>query len=320
MLPLLFAALLQAPAPSATLESSLRSAIARSGAEVAVAYRTLDGRSEVLIDPDKDFHAASTMKVPVMIELFRQVAAGTVKLDDTIVIRNEFHSIVDGSVYTLSEGDDSDKEVYAAVGRPMTLRRLCELMITVSSNFAANILIEKVGVENVRRTVTALGADGMHVLRGVEDQKAFDKGLNNTTSARALMVLFDSLAHGKAVDAVRRRNDRDPRAAAVQRRDPGWPARRNRGGSQDRQHHPDPPRCRDRLRPAPVRAGDPGARDRRSEEERRFDGRPVATGVRRDQPVGTHASSCVVCRTGHTCGTRGRSSAETHLKDWRPLD
>ncbi len=203
MLPLLFtltALLLQSPSTDTGLESSLRTAIARSGAEVAIAYRTIDGRSEVLIDPDKVFHAASTMKVPVMIELFRQVKAGTVSLDDTIVVRNQFRSIVDGSVYSLSEGDDSDKDVYTAVGKPMTLRRLCELMITVSSNFAANILIEKLGVEHVRRTVTALGADGMHVLRGVEDQKAFDKGLNNTTTARALMVLFDRLAHGQAVD------------------------------------------------------------------------------------------------------------------------
>ena len=93
------------------------------------------------------------------------------------------------------------KEVYAAVGTPMTLRRLCELMITVSSNFAANVLLEKLGVDNVRRTVTSLGGDGMQVLRGVEDQKAFDKGLNNTTTARGLLVLFERLAHAAAVDA-----------------------------------------------------------------------------------------------------------------------
>ena len=73
-------------------------------------------------------------------------------------------------------------------------------MITVSSNFAANLLIEKLGVDNIRRTVTALGADGMQVLRGVEDQKAFDKGLNNTTTARGLLVLFEKLAAGRAVD------------------------------------------------------------------------------------------------------------------------
>ncbi|MEP6917670.1 MAG: serine hydrolase, partial [Acidobacteriota bacterium] len=193
--------LAQGTAPGAGLEARLHATIAASGAEVALAYRTLDGRDQVLIDPDKSFHAASTMKVPVMIELFRQAAAGRLALDEALPIRNEFHSIVDGSPYTLSEGDDSDQDVYAAAGRTMTLRQLCEAMITVSSNFAANLLIERLGVDNIRRTVTALGADGMQVVRGVEDQKAFDKGLNNTTTARGLQVLLDRIATGRAVDA-----------------------------------------------------------------------------------------------------------------------
>jgi len=181
------------------IEGQLRRIIAASGAEVAVAYRTLDGRSELVLDADKPFHAASTMKVPVMIELFRQAQTGALSLDESLPVRNQFHSIVDGSPYALSEGDDSDSEVYAVVGKTMTLRRLCELMITVSSNFAANLLIERLGVENIRRTVASLGAEGVQVLRGVEDQKAFDKGLNNTTTARGLMVLLDRIAHGSAV-------------------------------------------------------------------------------------------------------------------------
>jgi beta-lactamase class A len=185
---------------STALEASLRAAIAASGAEVAVAMRTLDGRDTVLIDADKPFHAASTMKVPVMIELFRQAQTGQLGLDDPLPVRNEFHSIVDGSPYTLSEGDDSDKEVYSAAGKTLTLRQLCEVMITVSSNFAANLLIERLGVENIRKTVSSLGADGMQVLRGVEDQKAFDKGLNNTTTARGLLLLLERLARGEAVD------------------------------------------------------------------------------------------------------------------------
>jgi len=187
------------PAPSATLESELRALITASGADVAVAFRTLDGRSEVLIDPDLRFHAASTMKIPVMIELYRQASAGKLSLNDPLPVRNEFRSIVDGSTYALSEGADSDKLVYASVGKAMALRQLCDLMITVSSNFAANLLIERVGVANVRSTVSSLGADGMEVLRGVEDQKAFDKGLNNSTTARALLALFEALAKGRAV-------------------------------------------------------------------------------------------------------------------------
>ena len=183
------------------IEDQLRRIISSSGAEVAVAYRTLDGKSELFLDADKPFHAASTMKVPVMIELYRQAQNGALSLDEPVPVRNQFRSIVDGSPYSLSEGDDSDSDVYAVVGKTMTLRKLCELMITVSSNFAANLLIDRLGVDNIRRTVTSLGADGMQVLRGVEDQKAFDKGLNNTTTARGLMVLLDKLAHGGAVTA-----------------------------------------------------------------------------------------------------------------------
>ena len=197
----LFAALLIQTSPATPLESQLRGIIASSGVEVAVGYRTLDGKTELFIDGDKPFHAASTMKVPIMIELFRQARSRQLSLDDTLPVRNEFRSIVDGSPYQLSEGDDSDSLVYAAVGKRMPLRQLCDLMITVSSNFAANLLIEKLGVENIRRTVSALGADGMQVLRGVEDQKTFDKGMNNTTTARGLVVLLDRIGHGQAVDS-----------------------------------------------------------------------------------------------------------------------
>jgi beta-lactamase class A len=83
----------------------------------------------------------------------------------------------------------------------MSYRDLCEAMITVSSNFATNLVIERLGAKNIQQTTDALGASGMHVLRGVEDSKAFQNGLNNTTTARALMTLMLKLAKGEAVDA-----------------------------------------------------------------------------------------------------------------------
>ena len=187
----------QSSAPD--LEERIQKLIDSSGAEVAVALRSVDGRTQVLIDGDKSFHAASTMKVPVMIELFRQAEAGTLKLDDQLPVKNEFHSIVDGSVYQMDVSDDSDSEVYKMVGKTMSLRDLCEAMITVSSNFAANLLIERVGAKNVQATVDRLGGTGVRVLRGVEDQKAFDQGLNNVTTAEGLAALFMHLARGTAV-------------------------------------------------------------------------------------------------------------------------
>jgi beta-lactamase class A len=179
---------------------AIQESVRKSGAEVGVAFRTLDGKTEWFYHADEAFHAASTMKVPVLIELFHQVREGKLKLDDTLLIKNEFHSLADGSVYSLDAADDSEGDLYKAVGQTRTLRQLSELMITVSSNFATNLLIEKLGVENIRATVHALYADGMNVLRGVEDGKAFAKGMNNTTTARGLQQLMEAIAGGEAVD------------------------------------------------------------------------------------------------------------------------
>ncbi len=182
-------------------EATITDRVQKSGADVAIAFATLDGNDEWFFHADDVFHAASTMKVPVMIELFHQVREGKLKLSDSVTVHNEFRSIVDGSPYALDSADDSEFELYKSEGQPRTLQQLCELMITVSSNLATDLVIDHLGVENVRATVHALGADGMKVLRGVEDNKAYEKGLNNTTTARGLLILMRAIASGKAVDA-----------------------------------------------------------------------------------------------------------------------
>jgi beta-lactamase class A len=182
------------------LAADILSRIQKSGADVGVAFRTLDGQIEWFSRADDVFHAASTMKIPVMIELFHQVREGRLKLDGPLPVKNEFHSLVDASTFTLDPADDSETDLYKAVGQTRTLNQLCELMITVSSNLATNLLVEKLGVDNIRATVHALHADGMNVLRGVEDNKAYEKGMNNTTTARGLLVLLEAIAKGQAVD------------------------------------------------------------------------------------------------------------------------
>ncbi len=195
------------PGQSAPILTSVRAdidrLIAASGAEVAVAWRPLDGQpgEEILINPELRFHAASTMKVPVMIELYRQAEAGTLRLDDTVLVTNTFTSILDGSPYELSSSEDSDGEIYKAMGTRLSYRALLEASITVSSNLATNILIEHLGAKNVQATVDRMGASGMQVLRGVEDQKAFDAGRNNTTDARGLLALFEAIGRHSAVSA-----------------------------------------------------------------------------------------------------------------------
>jgi len=172
--------------------------ISDSGAEtVGVAVYDLQTRQTLLINERVSVHAASTMKLPVMMEIFRLVEAKKLRLTDSIEVRNKFYSIVDGSEYTLSRGDDSDEEVYSRIGQKMTVLELVDHMITWSSNLATNILIERVTPEKVMALMRELGANDIQVLRGVEDTKAFQSGKNNTTTAYDLMLLFKLIAENK---------------------------------------------------------------------------------------------------------------------------
>lgn len=183
------------------LQKRIEDLIRVSGAEkVAVALIDLETGRRLLIDADASFHAASTMKVPVMMEVYRQARQGRLALDQKLTIKNEFRSIADGSPYSLSPDDDSEKTLYGRIGKQATVRELVHLMITESSNLATNILIERVTPARIMELVESLGAGGMRVLRGVEDSKAYRQGLNNTTTARALMSLLQAIAEGRAVD------------------------------------------------------------------------------------------------------------------------
>jgi len=182
---------------------SLRAAIAARIAQtqasaVGVYFHDLGSGDTLLVDANVRFHAASTMKVPVMIQLFRDRDAGKLTLDDSVPIANDFRSILDGSPYQLDKADDSDSSLYDLVGKKRTIRQLVELMETVSSNLATNLLIALVDAKRANATAHSLGADSILVLRGVEDGKAYRAGMNNTTTARDLGMLFTALAQYRA--------------------------------------------------------------------------------------------------------------------------
>ena len=167
--------------------------------DVAVAFINLSDPSDnLMIQADEEFHAASTMKVPVMIELFKQEEEGKLNLDDSILLVNEFKSIVDGSSYSMDIGDDSDDIIYSKIGTKVSLNDLMYSMITVSSNLATNVLIELVDAKKVTATMRDLGAAKIEVLRGVEDQKAYDLGLSNSTTARDLLEIMEAIALNEA--------------------------------------------------------------------------------------------------------------------------
>lgn len=167
------------------------------GHEVCVAYDDLRGeRGDV--GGDRVLHAASLMKVPVMIELFRRVDRGEISLDTRIELENRFASIVDGSAYSLNAKDDSDAELYAQVGKQVSLGELCRRMIDASSNLATNTLVGLLDAKRIQATIEELGTKHTLVLRGVEDQKAYDRGLSNRTTARDMATLLGAIVKQRA--------------------------------------------------------------------------------------------------------------------------
>ncbi|MEO6210649.1 MAG: serine hydrolase [Gemmatimonadaceae bacterium] len=185
-----------------SLAARIQSRIAQlPGAEVGVAYHRLGSSDTLYLNSDASFHAASTMKVPIMVQLFRRVDAGGLSLDYPLLLVNQFGSIVDGSPYSLEESVDSDSSLYQLVGTRVPVRDLITHMITRSSNLATNSLVSLANAAQAESTMRSLGAMNIRVLRGVEDQKAFDQGLNNTTTARDLSIILEAIQENRAASA-----------------------------------------------------------------------------------------------------------------------
>jgi len=205
------------------VSSRLDALIRESGAEmVGIAFADLATGSQLLINPDEEFHAASTMKVPVMMEVFRLEKEGKLALDDYVVVKNDFISIADGSRYSIAPEDDSEQMLYQKIGQTESISELVRLMIVVSSNLATNLLMERVTAARVMSQMRALGATRMKVLRGVEDSRAFQRGLNNTATARDLMLLMRAIGERRAVSG--KASDKMVQILADQQFNEGIPA------------------------------------------------------------------------------------------------
>jgi len=188
----------QTRGPLDNLKPEVEKLIAASGAEtVGVAIYDTETKQSLLINERVSLHAASTMKLPVMMAIFKRADQKKIPLNEPVEIKNSFYSIVDGSQYRLNRDDDSDQEIYSRIGQSMPVIQLVERMITWSSNLATNLLIEKIKADNVTALMRELGANEIQVLRGVEDPKAFQAGKNNTTTAYDLMLLLKLIAENK---------------------------------------------------------------------------------------------------------------------------
>ncbi|WP_232058286.1 serine hydrolase [Nibribacter ruber] len=182
-----------------SLKDRISAELSQQKGTFAVAFKDVQTGEEVLLQEHENFHAASTMKTPVLVEAYKQIEAGKFTIDSPIEVKNNFKSIADSSTFSITPTDDGDTELYQHLGKTLPMSDLLYRMIIKSSNLATNIIIELVGAENVTATMRNLGAQEIQVRRGVEDGKAYALGLNNTTTAYDLMLLYTHLVQGKAV-------------------------------------------------------------------------------------------------------------------------
>jgi len=160
---------------------------------IAVALHDLETGVRFSLRGDRWFHAASTIKVAVLLALFRAADEGRFRLDDSLHVRNRFFSAADGSLFRLSQDRDATPELYAAIGRTAKISSLAHAMICGSSNLATNLLLEFVDVEYARRVLREAQVDGVELRRGVEDHGAHERGINNEATADGLLSLLSAI-------------------------------------------------------------------------------------------------------------------------------
>jgi beta-lactamase class A len=162
--------------------------------------RSLDG-PVASRDADASHYAASTIKLPVLMALLAdriaQVPAGL----GAIVVHDRFPSAA-GGTFELQQSDDQDDHTWSRLGMEVDPLDLADRMITVSSNIATDLILERIGFESVRRWLVDHGLeDQLKVTRLIGDSAAPD-AFTNTVTASGLATLMARVATGADPDSV----------------------------------------------------------------------------------------------------------------------
>ena len=179
---------------SSTLAKELdRLAAERKAKTIAVAVHDLETDFRFSLRGDRWFHAASTIKVAVLLAVFRAADEGRLRLNDSLHVRNRFFSAAGGTVFHVSPDRDATPELYQSVGRTAKISALAHAMISGSSNLATNLLLDFVGVEYARKVLRDAQVHSVELRRGVEDHAAHEQGINNEATANGLVTLLSAI-------------------------------------------------------------------------------------------------------------------------------
>jgi beta-lactamase class A len=168
--------------------------------QVAVAFFDYETQSHWDLDGDEWFHAASTIKVPIMAAVSGEIHHGRLTRESRIHVRNRFLSASDGTPFRVEFSRDANGVVPRHLGRTMKVDVLCYHMIVTSSNLATNLLVDLVGIEQLRANLAELEVEGLELVRGVEDDRAHEAGINNRVTANGLVRILRHIEEGTAFD------------------------------------------------------------------------------------------------------------------------
>jgi beta-lactamase class A len=154
-----------------------------------------DGRSWAF-DGDQWFHAASTIKVAILASLYPTLSTRGLTTRHRLPIRNQFVS-VDGTAYRVMATRDTDAGIHAAIDQTLSVGELAHRMIAISSNLATNLLLEFIGTGHAQRRLAEAGITGVELVRGVEDDRAFDAGISNRITANGVVTLLRAIVEGR---------------------------------------------------------------------------------------------------------------------------
>jgi beta-lactamase class A len=182
------------PAPSAEkrqvlwqkLESMIHDVDQHLDGVMGVALEDLTTGDHFFLHENEVFAQASSIKIAVLAELYRQAQQGKLKLTD---------------LYTVQASDlvpDSDIMGGLTPGvTRITLRDLATMMVAVSDNSATNVLIDRVGMDNVNATLDSLGLSNTRLRRKMMDLEAAKHGRENISTPREMMSLLEAIYRGK---------------------------------------------------------------------------------------------------------------------------
>jgi beta-lactamase class A len=159
----------------------------------AVALHDYETGLRCSINPDRKFHAASTIKVAILLAIAKGIDDGRIRPNDTLHVRNRFRSAIDRTPFRIDVDSDGYPQLHKLIGRTAKISDLTEWMIVSSSNLATNLLLDYITVEEAHKVLRDAGVKGVDLRRGVDDMKAHEQNFNNETTAEGLLQLFATL-------------------------------------------------------------------------------------------------------------------------------